>query len=374
MGSLLKAADYRSGSNYIDAAKDRHLAAGHEWSSTLDWAYKRYNMSVSRGIGPPKQAEPLPFERLMELSLPDEPIIPGGPVGTDNLITLFTHWLVRDMEGALAIAKDLHINTESQTATWRLSVSKTDPKALGCERAWGCLCPSPCPYHAALKQKNLIKAKWPKAKEDRLPLFPNAEGKPVHMNAMLALIEHLAYLAGEPLYTPAGQRRFGRHSWRSTGAVYLAAKRVELLRIQLLARWSSPIILHYARLAPLTGLTEHLKELEEVNSLGKVVKALKDDIASMQKKMTMDDNTRKLLEREVQLASIQDAPAESTTYVINSKTRCCHTVAYMAGHPDTWLTRCGFEFGVVPRELKDTPSTHWEDICHRCLYIHYGLS
>ena len=53
---LPKAADYRSGSNYIDAAKDRHLMAGHEWSTTLDWAYKRFNMSVSRGMVPPKQA------------------------------------------------------------------------------------------------------------------------------------------------------------------------------------------------------------------------------------------------------------------------------------------------------------------------------
>ena len=25
-------------------------------------------------------------------------------------------------------------------------------------------------------------------------------------------------------------------------------------------------------------------------------------------------------------------------------------------------------FGAVPHELRDTPSAHWEDICHRCLY------
>ena len=220
VGSLLKAADYRSGSNYIDAAKDRHLMAGHEWSTTLDWAYKRFNMSVSRGMGPPKQAEPLPFDALHAKTWPEEPVVKGGPVGTGNLITLFTHWLVRDMEGALAMAKDMHINTESQTATWRLCVSKTDPKALGCERAWGYLCPAACPYHAALDQQRLLQGRWPEAKFEDLPLFPNAAGKTVHKDAMLALIERLAQLAGEPIFTAAGQRRYGRHSWRSAGAVY----------------------------------------------------------------------------------------------------------------------------------------------------------
>ena len=103
--------------------------------------------------------------------------------------------------------------------------------------------------------------------------------------------------------------------------------------------------------------------------MGKVVKALKDDIANMHKKMNaMDENTKKLLEREVQLAKIQDEPQEDAEYVINSKTRCCHTVAYMTGPPASWLTRCGFEFGIVPHEVTDTPSKHWEDICHRCLY------
>ena len=239
------------------------------------------------------------------MTWPEAPVVKGGPVGTGNLITLFTHWLVRDMDGALAMARDMHINTESQTATWRLSASKTDPKALGCERAWGCLCPAACPYHAALDQQQLLRGRWPGAKFDDLPLFPNAAGKTVHKNAMLALIERLAQLAGEPIFTAAGQRRYGRHSWISTGAVYLASKGVELQRIQLLARWSSPIILHYARLAPLSGLTAHLRELEEVNSLGKVVKAPKDEITNMNTKLkSMDENTRRLLDITIPLKSI----------------------------------------------------------------------
>ena len=83
---------------------------------------------------------------------------------------------------------------------------------------------------------------------------------------MLLLIEQLAKAVGEQTLTAAGQERFGRHSWRSTGAVWLAGMRLDLYRVQLFAIWASAMVLHYARLAPLKDITEHVRELETVNS------------------------------------------------------------------------------------------------------------
>ena len=48
VGCLLKSSNYRSGYDYIAAAKDRHLGAGHPWSEILDHAYRRFTMSVQR--------------------------------------------------------------------------------------------------------------------------------------------------------------------------------------------------------------------------------------------------------------------------------------------------------------------------------------
>ena len=43
------------------------------------------------------------------------------------------------------------------------------------------------------------------------------------------------------------------------GAVFLSALGIELMKIQMLARWSSHIITHYTRLAPLRSITNDFK-------------------------------------------------------------------------------------------------------------------
>ena len=69
VGAMIKEGDYRSAKNYIKAAKDNHLAAGHEWSSILARSARLFTASATRGIGPARQSEPLPFARVVELDL-----------------------------------------------------------------------------------------------------------------------------------------------------------------------------------------------------------------------------------------------------------------------------------------------------------------
>ena len=84
-----------------------------------------------------------------------------------------------------------------------------------------------------------------------LPLFPTVDGAHVSPESMLLLVEWIAGKTGEAIVDDEGRRKFGKHSWRSTGAVYLTGVvGIEILKVQLLARWASPIITHYTRLAP----------------------------------------------------------------------------------------------------------------------------
>ena len=76
---------------------------------------------------------------------------------------------------------------------------------------------------------------------------------------MIALIEEIAQLIGEAVFLPDGWRRLGKHTWRSTGAVYLTSLGLELLKITMFARWNCPLITHYARLAPLATLGDEFK-------------------------------------------------------------------------------------------------------------------
>ena len=76
---------------------------------------------------------------------------------------------------------------------------------------------------------------------------------------MVDLVDELARWSGEYIHTPHGQRSYGKHSIRSTGAGYLSSIGIELLKIQMLARWASTIITHYTRLAPLRSITAEFK-------------------------------------------------------------------------------------------------------------------
>ena len=135
---------------------------------------------------------------------------------------------------------------EDLTVTWALPVSKTDYTATGCKRTWGCTCIDPerpgkiCPYHVAYEHKEMLRARlWKQFAADKehmdelrkegidpwddedLPLFPDKEGNEVTADAMVALVDALAEFSGGSLTNAEGVRRFGRHSWRSTGAVWL---------------------------------------------------------------------------------------------------------------------------------------------------------
>ena len=102
VGALLKASGYRSGYNYMTAAKDEHIALGWPWTDQLARAARLFNLSTSRGIGPSKQSQPLDFEKCMKLNLGEDEVVTNGPIGMMSLIVLFTYFLLREADGGLS--------------------------------------------------------------------------------------------------------------------------------------------------------------------------------------------------------------------------------------------------------------------------------
>ena len=204
--------------------------------------------------------------------------------------------MIRELEGAVAKVSHMTLSEEDLTVTWALPVSKTDFAATGCKRSWGCTCIDPakpgaiCPYHAAKDHLHNIKLRiWNDAHgldENMLPLFPDDEGNAVTAAAMVALVDELAQITGEPVVNADGLRRFGRHSWRSTGAVWLTGTMgIEVMKVQMMARWSSPVVTHYTRLAPLKAITSDFRK-----ALAKKV----GEKADAKNKVAMERSVRKL--------------------------------------------------------------------------------
>ena len=112
-----------------------------------------------------------------------------------------------------------------------------------------------CPYHAAVKHLALLDEHFgPPGELDDIPLFPTASGEHVEKERLAEVTDAVAARTGEAIKDDNGDNKFGNHSWRSAGAVYLSGLGVEIFVIQLLARWACALVVHYTRLAPLKAI------------------------------------------------------------------------------------------------------------------------
>ena len=123
---------HRSGRK-LNAAKRQHQRLGYQWDDRLELAGREFLMSTRRGLGPARQSEPVDFEKLVNMDIGNDPLCEGGPVGPHNAMVLSNYFQARGVEGSMAKVSDVALNSETRTVAWRLSVSKTDPAALGCE-------------------------------------------------------------------------------------------------------------------------------------------------------------------------------------------------------------------------------------------------
>ena len=87
----------------------------------------------------------------------------------------------RELEVALTERKHVTIDHEANTIPFLLPVSKNDPEAMGCSRAWPCVCSDVgdifrgCPYHVIVDHldKLAIMLGTMTKEEDAFPLFPD---------------------------------------------------------------------------------------------------------------------------------------------------------------------------------------------------------
>jgi len=268
--SQLKEQGYASVGNMISAAKDAHLEDGHPWTEFLAREARRATRSGTRGLGTARQDEEIDVDAAFGLELPDEPIVPNGPCGFGRALEVGSFHILREIELSLIVRSAVSLNLETEEESICLPVSKTDPRANGCTRTWGCVCGGthlvPCPFHAVLKQIKWLEENFPDEDPDTLPLFPTATGETVEKTAVVESIEIVAGMLGEDLRDQQGRPRFGGHSLRVTGARRLARLAIPTAVIMLMARWSSQVVLRYIRDAPLRGLTQEYRR--RANPLG----------------------------------------------------------------------------------------------------------
>ena len=84
-------------------------------------------------------------------------------------------------------------------------------------------------------------------------MFPTSAGLAGAKKQMSGTVLAIATTLGLPVNSLTGAQRFSGHTFRVTGAMYLASCGIDVWRIQLHCRLGSSSVLRYVRLAPLSG-------------------------------------------------------------------------------------------------------------------------
>ena len=187
IGAVMKAAGYRSTKNYMSAVKAVHIQRGHRWNEQLDLAAHNFNLSTTRGVGPVRQSEPLPFDRVAKKNLDEDKTVSDAryPRNPAAMFVIVVFFMLRELEVATARLCDLSFSDEDKEVRLHLSVSKNDPQARGTWRPWRCICSGDegdsahrrCPYHAAKHHHDYLVKNFKDCEHDAdFPLFPTWAG------------------------------------------------------------------------------------------------------------------------------------------------------------------------------------------------------
>ncbi len=367
VSSLFKAGGYKSFKNYLSRAKDHHLALGYPWSDNLTRTAQKCSRSVLRGLA--RAGRPEAFDLLAISQSLDEntgTLALTGPSHPLAMIICSTFFMLRELEASAVDRSDVSFSTDSVTLC--LPVSKTDWEAKGCKRTWSCICDRnmPCPFHVLrrhcekLDRENI---------EPDTPLFPDDSGSYCTKQGVVDTIRAASELAGKPAKDSSGNYILSGHTFRITGARFLAANGLDPITIQLLGRWGSNAVLSYLAEAPLMSLTQRLKPLEsqrlvsernseekEFGELDQRVKALETLLSYQDTCESMKTLSKRCLKLErtqedigTQLDGISlvldHKREEELMFVINLRCDVKHkAVVSLSNSPHSWKTLCGWRF------------------------------
>ena len=377
VAALFKAGRYRTMPNYMSRAKEEHISLGYDWDEHLTLAATKAVASTQRGIGPARQSGPLPLQEVWALPAAWDPAVLGGPVDTERMIVVGAFFCMREIEVAFAMRSHVALDVQSRTVAWQLPCSKTDPKALGVVRKWGCVCGDvavPCPFHAMAAHLELHATYFQAAGVNDLPLFPDAEGNVVEKTKVVEAFERVGGRLGLELADGNGNRVFGGHSLRVTGAQWLASQGLPLAVIQLIARWDSDVIARYVGEAPLASLTAQYRAALTNSSLEELLSARRAAIRDLDAELgrlrfALTEALEDLGTLRAQRLPVQEGGAAQPVFV-QSGSGTVHVVATTAIDQTPSFDQramCGWRFGLAAHSLILAPPSTAERCskCHR---------
>ena len=213
-----------------------------------------------------------------------------------------------------------------------------------------------------------LESAFPEASFGDVPLFPDAAGGVIEKHRVVESFEAVARRLGLATTDSQGNRAFGGHSLRVTGARWLASRGMPLSVIQLIARWDSNIVARYVGEAPLETVTSLYRSSVAGASLDELLEArlaaardLDSELGSLRFSLTA------ALQEVSDLRASRADIGPARPVFVTSGGGTVHVVATrLLSHTPSfeWRAACGWRFGLTPHTLSDAAPSG--TLCQKC--------
>ena len=225
-----------------------------------------------------------------------------------------------------------------------------------------------CPFHSAalhLAHLRSLAIGWD-VQFESLPLFPDGDGHEISKIAAVETFVAIARLGGVKTHDTHGRSLFGGHCFRTGSAVALTSLGLDSLKIECLARWHSPMLAHYARLAPLRTLTQEYKAKALAADSRDGTNLITERLAKLQ---LVVDGLVIRLDREELVDETSESHLLSDTFVLNCVSDIWHLSAAHDSMTDKGKTICKWEYSrhnSIQSSAEPFASLE-HTFCNRCL-------
>ena len=195
-------------------------------------------------------------------------------------------------------------------------------------------------------------------------LFPSESGAVCTQAAMEATVEASAVRLQIATLGPLGNRLFGGHSWRASGAQALTAAGVPEHVVFAMGRWRGPTVRRHMAEAPLASSCELAAEFHSACSTRNILADLSVETAQIEADTALLRAVLAILGADtaseatnLQVAfrcaeSVDDPvlPVNGATWLENSRSGIMH-IAWVCGTgvpAITWRMKCGWRFSSAP--------------------------
>ena len=367
IAAMFKTGGYRSFDNYLSRAREEHGKTYLE-DAALERACRLASRSANRGLGPSRQAASYDLDKLLGLdSVSVECGSDEAPRHAKGLLILGAFFMMREIEAAAAQVHHVRIDRTHRVVYWDLPVSKSDVRALGKTRSWGCLCGGGtkfvCPYCEA---DGILQFHAQRDSDKDSPFFQDRLGRVLKKVKVVEAIVNIMKELDTMAPGQGGDQSWGGHSMRVSGARHLAAMGLEISLIQLIGRWGSEVVRRYVSDAPLSTVTSVYKQKltnrdlkEEIARLASV-----DDSGSLRRSSGPSESALLTMRGEVDMMKTQIHELELPLLcIMNDSSKIWHQSMIDApSAPSEWKARCGWRFGFVGF----TRSKHLPTSCQTC--------